>query len=43
MYVPSTRKIISSYDGVLDENNSSELAYTPQPYSKAMDMSQAVT
>ena len=38
MYVPSTRKIISSYDVVLDEKNSSELAYTPQPYSEAMAM-----
>ena len=28
VYVPSTRKIISPYDGVLDEILSSALAYT---------------
>ena len=33
VYVPSTRKIISSYDVVFDENFSSALSYTPQPYS----------
>ena len=38
MYVPSTRKIISSYDIIFDENFSSALAYTSQPYSEAMDM-----
>ena len=43
MYVPSTRKIISSYDVVFDENISSVLAYTPQPYSEAMIMRPAVT
>ena len=36
MYVPSTRKIISSYDVVFDESFSSALAYTSQPYSKSM-------
>ena len=43
MYVPSTRKIISSYDVVFDEIFSSALAYTSQPYSKAMVMRPAVT
>ena len=33
VYVPSTRKIISSYDVVFDKNNYSELAYKSQPYS----------
>ena len=36
MYVPSTRKIISSYDVVFNESFSSALAYTSQPYSEAM-------
>ena len=43
MYVPSTRKIISSYDVVFDECVSSALAYMPQPYSEAMVMRPAVT
>ena len=43
VYVPSTRKIISSYDVVFDEIFSSTLAYLPQPYSKAMAMRLAVT
>ena len=38
VYVPSTRKIISSYDVVFDEMFSSALAYTSQPYSEAMVM-----
>ena len=38
MYVPSTRKIISSYDIVFDESFSSALAYTSKNYSKAMAM-----
>ena len=42
MYVPSTRKIISSYDVVFDKNNSSELAYTSRLYSEAMAMRPAV-
>ena len=42
MYVPSTRKIISSYD-VLLKKISSALAYTSQPYSEAMAMRPAVT
>ena len=43
MYVPSTRKIISSYDVVFDESFSSELAYTSQPYSEAISMRPEVT
>ena len=43
VYVPSTRKIISSYDVVFDEKNSSALAYTSQPYSEAMSMRPEVT
>ena len=38
VYVPGTRKIISSYDVVFDESFSSSLAYTSQPYSEAMTM-----
>ena len=43
MYVPRTRKIISSYDVVFDKSFSSALAYTSRPYSEAMAMSLAVT
>ena len=43
MYVPSTRKIISSYDVVFDESFSSAVAYTSLPYSEAMVMRPAVT
>ena len=43
VYVPSTRKIISSYYVVFDESFSSALAYTSQPYSEAMEMRTAVT
>ena len=43
MYVPITRKIISSYDVLSDEKYSSALAYTSQPYSEAMVMSLEVT
>ena len=43
MYVPSTRKIIFSYDVVFDEIFSSALEYTSQPYSEAMAMRPAVT
>ena len=43
MYVPHTRKIISSYDVVFDESVSSALAYTSQPYLEAMAMCMAVT
>ena len=43
VYVPSTRKIISSYDVVFDEIFSSLLAYTSQTYSESMVMCPAVT
>ena len=43
VYVPSTRKIISSYDVLFDESFSSALAYTSRPYSEAMAMRPAVT
>ena len=43
MYVPSTRKIISSYDAVFDEMFFSALSYTSRPYSEAMVMRPAVT
>ena len=43
VYVPSTRKIIFSYDVVFDESFSSELAYTSQPYSEALAMRPSVT
>ena len=43
MYVPSTRKITSSYDVVFDESFFSALSYTSQPYSEAIAMHPAVT
>ena len=43
VYVPSTRKVISSYDVLFDEKNSSALSYTSRPYSEAMAMRPAVT
>ena len=43
MYVPSTRKIILSYNVVFDESFSSALSYTSRPYSEAMAMPPAVT
>ena len=43
MYVPSTRKIISSYDVICDESFSCALSYTSQPYSEAMATRPAVT
>ena len=43
VYVPSTRKLISSYDVVIGESFSSILAYTSQPYAEAMEMRPAVT
>ena len=43
VYVPSSRKIISSYDVVFDESLSSAIAYTSQPYSEAMAMRPDVT
>ena len=42
VYIPITRKIISSYDVVFDEIFSIALAYTSQPYSEAMTMCPAV-
>ena len=38
VYVPSTRKLILSYDVVFDESFSSALSYTSRPYSEAMAM-----
>ena len=43
VYVPSTSKIISSYDVVFDEKISSALAYTSQPYSEKNAMQPAVS
>ena len=43
VYVPSTRKIISSYDVIFYESFSSALAYTSQPYSESMVMRVSVT
>ena len=43
VYVPSKRKVISSYDVVFDESFSSGLSYTSQSYSGAMAMRPAVT
>ena len=41
--VPSSRKIISSYDVVIDESCSSALSYTQQTYSEAMVMRPFIT
>ena len=43
MYVPSSIKIISSYDVVFDESFSNALLYTSQPYSESMAMRPSVT
>ena len=43
VYVPSTRKVISSYAVVFDESFSTALEYTSRPYSEAMAMRLAVT
>ena len=43
MYVPSTRKIIYSYDVVFDKMFFSALSYTSRPYSEATAMRLAVT
>ena len=43
VYVPSTRKVISSYDVVFDKSVSSTFSYTSRPYSEAMAMRPAVT
>ena len=38
VYVPSTRKLILSYDVVFDESFSSVISYTSGPYAEAMAM-----
>ena len=43
MYIPSTRKITSSYHVVFDESFSNVLAYMSRPYSETMAMRPAVT
>ena len=43
MYVPSTRKVILSYDVMFDKSFSSALSYTSQPYAEAMEILPAVT
>ena len=43
VYVPSTRKVISSYDVSFDESFVSALSYTSRPYAEAMAMRPAVT
>ena len=43
IYVPSTRKIVSSHDAVSNKIFSSTLAYTSRPYSEALDMRPVVS
>ena len=43
VYVPSTRKVILSYDVVFDKSFSDALSYTSRPYSEAMAIRLAVT
>ena len=43
VYVPSTRKVIPSYNVVFDERFYSALSYTSRPYSRAMAMRPEVT
>ena len=43
VYVPSTIKVISSYDVVFGESFSSALPYTSRPYAEAMAMRPTVT
>ena len=43
VYVPSIRKIISSYDVIFDAIFSSALAYTSPPYSEVMAVHKSVT
>ena len=43
MYVPSTRKVILSYDVMFDEIVSSALSYKTRPYAEAMEMRPTVT
>ena len=43
MYVPSTRKVIFSYDVRFDESFVSAMSYTSRPYAEAMAMRPEVT
>ena len=43
VYVPSTRKLISSYDVQFDESFVSALSYSSRPYAEAMAMRPAVS
>ena len=43
VYVPSIRKVVSSYDDVFDKSFSSALSYTSRPYSEAMAIHPVVT
>ena len=43
VYVPSTRKVILSYNVVFDKSFSSAVSYTSRPYAEAMSMRPAVT
>ena len=43
VYVPSTGKVISSYDVVFDKSLSSALSYTSRPYAEAMAIRPTVT
>ena len=43
VYVPSTRKVILSYDVVFDKSFSSALSYTTRPYVEAKAMHPVVT
>ena len=43
VYVPSTRKVILSYDVRFDESFVSALSYTSRPYAEAMAMRLTVT
>ena len=43
VYIPSTRKLILSYNVVFDKSFSSALSYTSRPYWEAMAMRPAVT
>ena len=43
LYVPFTRKIISSYDIVFDKSFFGALEYTSQPYAEAMAMRPVVS
>ena len=43
VYVPSTRKVISSYDVVFDESFCIALSHTSRPYAEAMAMRTTVT